>query len=38
MIVASLVDLREVDQVEVSVGMLAPGGLWTTPTNGQGWS
>jgi hypothetical protein len=36
MLVARLVDLRSVEEFEVSVAVLGPSGRWTTPTNGHG--
>lgn len=36
MLVARLVDLRTVEEFEISVAVLGPSGLWTTPTNGHG--
>jgi hypothetical protein len=35
MLVARLVDLRPVEEIEISVAVLGPSGLWTTPTNGH---
>jgi len=33
MLVARLIDLQAVEEIEVSVAVLGPSGLWTTPTN-----